>query len=341
MTKRKLSQNQTRRIRSKQQAKNEKAIATSETDIESEDHTLGAEQEGRVVAHYGTQVDIEYGDKKTIRCFLRANLAPVITGDRIVWRQGKDKGVVESCQPRKSLLSRPDSYGKLKPVAANVDQIIITVAPEPEFFTNLIDRYLVVAEINNIKPLILINKADLIDETNQSEFDNLQKSYTDLGYRVLTVSAKDSTGLDELIELLKDNTSILVGQSGVGKSSILQTLIPDKDIEIGELSNAKSKGRHTTTHSQLFHFVNGGECIDSPGIREFGLWNLDAADVIAGFVELNDLTGTCKFRDCSHENEPKCALKEALENGTISEQRFTNYKRIIASLDDVQIQSSQ
>lgn len=340
MAKRRLSQGQTRRIRSKQQAKNENVSKAAKDAPGFDNEALGAEQEGRVIAHYGTQVDVEYGDQKSIRCFLRANLEPIITGDRIVWRQGDDIGVVESCQPRRSLLCRPDSYGKLKPVAANVDQIIITVAPQPEFFTNLIDRYLVVAEINQIQPLILINKADLIDESNQSEFESLRDNYSKLGYRVLTISAQDNTGMSELITLLQDKTSILVGQSGVGKSSILQTLIPDIEIQIGKLSDAKSKGRHTTTHSQLFHFTDGGECIDSPGIREFGLWNLDAADVMKGFIEINDLSDTCKFRDCAHENEPGCAIKTALENGAISEQRFINYKRIIASLDDVQIKSS-
>ncbi len=338
MAKRKLSQHQSRRIKKKQEASNAKASSALDT---IDDQTLGAEQEGRVIAHYGTQVDVEYGEKESIRCFLRANLGPVITGDKIVWQRGEDLGVVVSCHPRSSLLSRPDTYGKLKPVAANVDQIIVTIAPQPEFFTNLIDRYLVVAELNHIKPLILINKADLIDDENSAKFADLKESYSSIGYQVLLFSAKAEIGVDELTSQLRDKTSILVGQSGVGKSSILKLLMPEEEIQVGQLSDAKNKGRHTTTHSQLFHFTGGGECIDSPGIREFGLWNLEAPDVINGFVELNALTDQCKFRDCSHNHEPGCAIQTALKQNKISESRFTSYQRIVASLDDVQIKTSQ
>ncbi len=336
MAKRKLSQHQSRRIKKKQDASNAKAASPLDA---IDDQTLGAEQEGRVIAHYGTQVDIEYGNNESIRCFLRANLDPVITGDRIVWQRGEDLGVVVSRHPRSSLLSRPDTYGKLKPVAANVDQIIVTIAPQPEFFTNLIDRYLVVAELNHIKPLILINKADLIDDENAEKFEDLKESYSGIGYQVLLFSAKTEIGVNALISQLRDKTSILVGQSGVGKSSILKLLMPEEEIQVGQLSDAKNKGRHTTTHSQLFHFSGGGECIDSPGIREFGLWNLEAPDVIKGFVELNALTDQCKFRDCSHNHEPGCAIQNARKEKAISETRFISYQRIVASLDDVQIKT--
>ncbi len=334
MAKRKLTQNQSRRIKQKQHDSNTQA--TPSTALEDDSH-LGAEQAGRVVAHYGTQVDIEYGDQQTRRCFLRANLDSVVTGDHIIWRDGDDMGVVVSCQPRSSLLSRPDSYGKLKPVAANVDQIIVTVAPRPECFTGLIDRYLVVAEANNIQAVILINKSELIDDENADFFADIHTRYSKLGYTVLSISAKQGLGIDALNAQLRNVTSILVGQSGVGKSSIIKHLMPEQNIQIGDLSDAKQKGRHTTTHSQLFHFRDGGECIDSPGIREFGLWHLDASAVTAGFIELRELAGQCKFRDCTHQHEPSCALLCALEEARISPERFDSYQRIIASLNDVHV----
>lgn len=349
MAKRKLTRNQSRRIRSKHQASRQRTIDFDESN-------LGPELEGRIIAHFGSQIEVEDADGNTTRCFFRAYVDQLVTGDRVVWRQcintevdepasetseenqaPQNQGVVVACHDRNSLLSRPDTFGKLKPVAANVDQIIITIAPKPEFHTNLIDRYLVVSEINHIQPIILINKADLITEENAESFQTLKTQYEGLGYEVLTISAKQAEGLTPLIDLVKDKTSIFVGQSGVGKSSTIQKLIPDLDIQIGKLSDAKDKGRHTTTNSQLFHFPEGGECIDSPGIREFGLWHLEKEDVITGFRELDRYQGHCKFRDCAHGNEPGCAIREAVENGEVSQGRFESYKRIVASLGDVEI----
>lgn len=338
MSKRRLSQTQARRIKQKQRADADKVNKAS---VDIDEDSLGPEQKGRVVAHFGTQVDIESDHNCLVRCFLRANLGSIVTGDNIIWRASKteDNGVVVSCEPRQSLLSRPDSFGKLKPVAANVSQIFITVAPQPEVHTNLIDRYLVIAEINDISPVIIINKADLIDQDNKHTFSSIVQLYSSLGYKVLTISAHDKNDLVQLKDLLLDKTSIFVGQSGVGKSSIIQRLVPEKDILVGALSEANAKGRHTTTHSQLFHFAQGGECIDSPGIREFGLWHLHTDDVINGFIELRDVAQNCKFRDCIHEVEPGCAIRRALEEKTITQQRFDSYKRIIATLNDVEMKT--
>lgn len=334
MAKRRLSKNQSRRI---QQNQRDSLARSAAPDTELDEKDAGPEQIGRVIAHFGTQVDIETPDYAVRRCFLRANLQSVVTGDNIVWRDRPDMGVVVSCEPRRSLLCRPDIYGKLKPVAANVDQIMVTVAPLPELHTNLIDRYLVVAECSGIRPIILLNKADLIDKENQRSLNTVIDRYRSLGYQVIVTSAKEGTRLDELTRALRDKTSVFVGQSGVGKSSLIQRLVPEQEIQIGELSEAKTKGRHTTTHSQLFHFAEGGECIDSPGIREFGLWQFTREDVMRGFIELNELSHTCKFRDCHHEHEPGCAILAALSSGKISPERFENFKRIIAGLDDVSV----
>jgi len=336
MNKRRLSKNQTRRIKKQQQKAVQKA---GENSPNYGEEALGPEQKGRVVAHFGTQVEVEHTNREVLRCFMRANLEPVVTGDHVIWRPHEETGVVVSRETRQSLLSRPDSYGNLKPVAANVDQIVVVVAPVPELFSNLIDRYLVIAEINDISPMLLINKSDLIDSENCNKFDELSRVYRRLGYQVITTSAKREDGISDLRPLLRNKTSIFVGQSGVGKSSIIQCLLPEEDIKVGELSSAKTKGRHTTTHSQLFHFSDAGECIDSPGIREFGLWHLDKSDVIDGFVELSELATKCRFRDCSHHNEPGCMIKRALAAGEISTLRFESYLRIVAGLDDVGIKA--
>jgi len=332
MAKRKLTKHQSRRIKQNQKQSAHRAKAEP---IDYDDDALGPEQEARIIAHYGKQVDIETDAGQHVRCFLRANLDSVVTGDYVVWREFDDLGVVVSVAPRSSYLCRPDSYGKLKPVAANIDQIIITVAPEPEVHTNLIDRYIVAAESHNISAKILINKSDLMEGNRLAKFAAIRLLYQELGYTVILASAKIDKGLDELQQNLKDKTSIFVGQSGVGKSSIIQRLLPNESIEVGALSSASAKGRHTTTHSQLFHFPDGGECIDSPGIREFGLWHLSANDVIAGFKEIYVLAQSCKFRDCSHAMEPGCHVQKALKKKELSAQRFESFKRILSSLDDV------
>ena len=241
---------------------------------------------------------------------------------------------------RTSEIFRPDSYGHLKTVAANVDQMLITIAPQPEPHENLIDRYLVAAHCHEISPVIILNKSDLLEPFNRESLLKLSNLYRNLGYQILHVSTKTEEGVDQLESILADKTSIFVGQSGVGKSSIVKKLLPQEAIKIGELSDAVIKGKHTTTYSRLFHFKNGGSCIDSPGIREFGLWHIDKDDLIKGFTELHHHAQHCQFRNCSHNQEPGCAIKKALKTGEISDTRFTSYQRILHSLDDVTIKNN-
>ena len=244
-------------------------------------------------------------------------------------------GVVVAQQERHSVLSRPDPYGKLKPVAANIDQILLVIAPLPEPHANLIDRYLVAAQAVEIEPVILLNKMDLLvgNPELQASMDELLSIYPTLGYRVLHTSIKDS-GLEDLHDALRERTSVFVGQSGVGKSSLVNALLPDADIRVGALSENTQKGTHTTTTALLLHLTCGGTLIDSPGIREFGLWHMSKQQVEQGFREFRPLLGTCKFRDCQHEHEPGCAILEAVESGGVSERRLDSYRRIVASLDD-------
>ena len=336
MSKRKLSRQQAWRVE-KIQAERAKRAAQRDDAAEQAlaGGELGPEQEGLVVAHYGTQVAVESSPGKASRCHLRANLDSLVTGDRVVWCEGDPTGVVVAQLQRDSLLSRPDSQGRLKPVAANIDQVLVVIAPYPEPHANLIDRYLVAAEVVGMEPVIVLNKTDLLaeDAALKQQMDALLESYPGLGYRVLRTSSKQG-GLDELHEALSERTSIFVGQSGVGKSSLVNVLLPDADLRVGALSENTLKGTHTTTTAQLFHLDCGGTLIDSPGIREFGLWHMTRDEVEGGFKEFRPVLGSCKFRDCRHEQEPGCALLAAVESGEISERRLASFRHIVASLEE-------
>lgn len=336
MAKRQLNRRQEWRIQKIQDeraARAAKRAERAEEDLEGGD--LGPEQTGLVIAHFGVTVEVEGDDGERVRCNLRANLPALVTGDRVVWRAGKqNNGVIVAQLPRSSELCRPNAHGQLKPVAANVDQLLVVIAPRPEPHANLIDRYLVAAEHAGIPPLLLLNKADLIDDSNAAKLDALLTIYRELGYPVLEVSAHNGLAMEQLYAALDGHISVFVGQSGVGKSSLVNKLLPGEDTRVGDLSQATGKGTHTTTTARLFHFPSGGDLIDSPGIREFALAHIERADVEAGFIEFRDLLGCCRFRDCKHEREPGCALRQALENGAVSQQRMDSYRHILSSLPE-------
>ena len=336
MGKRKLSRQQAWRV---EKIQAERADRAAKRGAAAEDRLLdgelGPEREGLIVAHYGTQVAVEREPGDSVRCHLRANLEGLVTGDRVIWCQGEPTGVVVAQLPRSSELSRPDTQGRLRPVAANIDQILIIIAPYPTPHANLIDRYLVAAEATGIEPVIVLNKMDLLheDAALATEMEALLAIYPSLGYQVLKTSAKEVLS-DTLLAALEDKISVFVGQSGVGKSSLVNSLVPEADIRTGALSENTQKGTHTTTTAKLIHLTCGGALIDSPGIREFGLWHLSREEVEAGFSEFRAIHGNCKFRDCRHRQEPGCAVLAAVAEGSISMHRLESYRHIIAGFEE-------
>lgn len=337
MSKRKLTRRQQWRIEKIQEERSARAARRDQmADAQLNESELGTEQEGLIITHYGTQVIVEATSGELAglhqRCHFRSNLGSLVTGDRVIWCPGNPMGVVVAVLPRKSALQRPDPHGDMKTVAANIDRILIVVAPYPEPHANLIDRYLVAANAIDIEPVLVINKSDRIDDATRDKINYLDTTYRQLGYEVIKVSTKTEHGLDELKRYLADYTSVFVGQSGVGKSSLINALLPESNLRVGDLSE-RQQGTHTTTSAMLLHFPGGGDLIDSPGIREFGLWHMGEDEVLEGFIEFRPYIGHCKFRDCSHRHEPGCAILKALDEGKISQTRMDSYRYILRSLN--------
>lgn len=337
MAKRKLSRKQAWRVEKIQEERLRRARRKAESlEQNLEGDSLGAEQRGLVVSNFGATVDVEGPDGEVRRCAVRQNLDALVVGDRVVWqpeREG-DGGVVVAVEPRKSLLSRPDAYGNIKPLAANVDQILVVSAPIPAYDPYLIDQYLAAAEQTGIQPVIVFNKIDLLTPDERQRADADLTEYERIGYPVLHASTRVRHGLDELLACLAERASVFAGQSGVGKSSLIQALLPEADIRVGEVADQTGLGRHTTSVSRLYHLPNGANVIDSPGVREFRLWGMDRETLAKGFVEFRPLLGTCRFRDCRHEDDPGCALREAAGKGRISRRRLENFLRIAAAMEE-------
>lgn len=331
MAKRRISEQQKRRIESIQQKRRDKAGKNQKKkEQQLEKQGLGPEQPGQVITNFGQSLIVEDSQHKLFRCVARQNLGSIVCGDYVIWQQSQNNdGVIVALQERKSLLQKPGFGGKLKPMSANIDQIIIVASVQPEPNPYLIDRYLVAAENLPAIPVILINKIDLVNNSNRQLINDIETEYSAIGYQVIKTSNVFDQGFEQLLSALESKTSIFVGLSGVGKSSLINHLLPELDIRVGELSEASGEGTHTTTSSTLYNLPCGGKLIDSPGVRDFGLWNTSAESVLEGFRELRPFIGQCKFSNCSHENEPDCAIQNAFHNKKISVHRFKNYRKIL------------
>jgi len=330
MAKRKLSQQQQRRIATQQKTK---------IDDDSLQLDESSTQTARVISHHGRQLYAETSNLEKIKCKIRQNLGDIACGDYIIIQQaldatGESQNVVIAVKERTNLLKKTGFAGAIKPVAANIGQLVIVTALNPKPNPYLIDRYLTAAENLPAKAVIVINKVDLTDDETWKIVDDLKNLYQGIGYQVIGTSIKQNIGLDELSEALSNTTSILVGLSGVGKSSIVKAILPKEDIKIGETSEATGEGKHTTTVSALYHLKDGGIIIDSPGVRDFTPTHNSLDEITNGFVDVLQFNGACKFSNCSHLNEPGCAMRQAVKDGRLNEQRFNNYLRMIQEFNE-------
>jgi ribosome biogenesis GTPase len=284
--------------------------------------------EGRVVVSYSQDSIVEDAAGTLHRCTARRSIGKPYCGDYVRFSEQPGGKAIEEILPRRNLVARPNYRNELKPFAANVDLMVIVVAVKPPFERILVDRYLVLAEQLEIQPLIWLNKLDLAGDDRPALLASLEV-YKLLGYDVLAGSIRTGEGMDALQALFRDNTGILVGQSGVGKSSLIQRLVPDLDLRIGALSEASGLGRHTTTETTLYHLPGSGDLIDSPGIRTLRLGHLSSEQIAQGFVELRQHIGQCRFTDCRHGKEPDCAVRAAVEHGDIDSARLESFHTLL------------
>ncbi|WP_323842459.1 MULTISPECIES: ribosome small subunit-dependent GTPase A [unclassified Moraxella] len=341
---RKLTKNQTRQIQ-----KNQNKII--------DDGTLVS---GVIVSHFGKQLDVQITELPSImpnfpdittnndpaslnlgdiwRCHARTNLPMMTSGDEVKFSIDITSGLgrIEVLLDRRTLIMRPDRYNKVKPVAANIDMLAIVFAPIPKPATNLIDRYLLVARLSGVRPLLVLNKADLL--MNFEEVDQIYQEYQWLGkkydFDIIQTSSVNLGGLDELQTYLNGQLTIFAGQSGVGKSSLINQILPNANQPTNIISVGSQLGQHTTTTSRLLAFddqdLTKGGIIDTPGIREYGIWHLSSDDIMKGFDELNEIYGDCQFRDCNHaQNAKGCAFWQAVGEGKILARRIESFNDLV------------
>jgi ribosome biogenesis GTPase len=307
------------KVQSDKIARADKAASKAESELDDE-----KEYHGIVITRYGQRQLVEDENGIVFQSVSRQNIGFSVAGDKILFQKTKhDDAIVTAIYPRDNELKRQD-----KLIAANIDQLWLVVAIEPHYEFELIDRYLIMAENSNLPIGIIVNKIEL--SSNKSKTENDFLNYQSLGYDVHFLSVKKQINLDFFKEQLINKSHIFLGQSGVGKSSLINSLIPDLQLRVNEISSKSKLGKHTTTNTTIYHIPSGGDLIDSPGVREFQLDSLTELEIKSGFKEFRALSNACRFRDCRHINEPNCAVKESLDQGKINPNRYQSYLNILA-----------
>ena len=307
------------KVQSDKIARADKAASKAESELDDE-----KEYQGIVITRYGQRQLVEDENGIVFQSVSRQNIGFSVAGDKVLFQKTKhDDAIVTAIYPRDNELKRQD-----KLIAANIDQLWLVVAIEPHYEFELIDRYLIMAENSNLPIGIIVNKIEL--SSNKSKTENDFLNYQSLGYDVHFLSVKKQINLDFFKEQLVNKSHIFLGQSGVGKSSLINSLIPDLQLRVNEISSKSKLGKHTTTNTTIYHIPSGGDLIDSPGVREFQLDSLTELEIKSGFKEFRALSDACRFRDCRHINEPNCAVKESLDQGKINPNRYQSYLNILA-----------
>ncbi|KJV05734.1 ribosome small subunit-dependent GTPase A [Methylocucumis oryzae] len=287
--------------------------------------------QGLVIAHLGQGIAVEH-EGQVILCQTRRRLETVAVGDTVLWESTSlDAGRIEQVLPRRSVLLRPARGNKTKPVAANIDQVCIVFAIAPLCDFLLLDQYLAVCEHNQLTATLVLNKCDLVDT---EQLTPALDDYVNLGYnlhRVTALTPEDASFI-ALKQAISDKVSIFTGQSGVGKSSLTNALIPNKALKTNTISQTSKLGRHTTTAATLYHLPEGGDIIDSPGVAIFGLAELSAAQLAYGYREFQPLLGQCRFNDCRHLHDKDCAIRDAAETGRISMARYQRFCKLLEKM---------
>jgi ribosome biogenesis GTPase len=284
---------------------------------------------GLVVGTFGRQYLVEIAGPETLTCFPRGKRSTLACGDRVeIMRTAPGQGVVEAIDPRSALLYRSDQF-RQKLIASNVTQVVIVLAVVPNFYEELLNRCIAAAETQGISLIIVLNKFDLVGESTAAMAR--LALYSGLGYRVMPLAAKRD--ISPLRPALQGHASVLVGQSGMGKSTIINALVPGAGATTADISQALDSGRHTTTHARLYHLDGGADLIDSPGMQEFGLHHVTQQQLAQAFIEFRPLLGQCRFHNCRHLVEPGCAITRAQEQGGIDARRLEAYRKLVREID--------
>ncbi len=295
-------------------------------------------QEGIVIKSTGSWYEVRNENGEVVLCRLRGKIRldgirttnPVAVGDKVIFEKenNKDTCVINKILPRYNVIVRKSvNLSKASHIiASNIDQaILVATIAQPRTSTGFMDRFLVTAEAYHIPTTIVFNKCDLYDEEQMEIAKGLIADFEKIGYHAFMVSAKTGFQCDELKEIMKDKVNLFSGHSGVGKSALVNRLDSNLNVRVGDISEVHEKGKHTTTFSQMFPLSFGGYIIDSPGIKEFGLYDMEKQTLAQRFPEMRNLMHECKFSNCTHMHEPHCAIKEAVEQNIIADWRYSDY----------------